>query len=110
MPIYEFWCDTHGRFEQLRPMRDYAEPSACPACGVASPRVLFTPPRLAAADRATVRAHERNERAAHAPARASSGHGPGCGCCAGPSKTGAAAGSQQGGKTFPGRRPWMISH
>ncbi len=40
MPLYEYGCPTHGRFEKLRPMSEYDRPSICPECGKESSRVV----------------------------------------------------------------------
>ena len=110
MPVYEYWCDTHGMFEATRPMEDFREPSACPTCGDASPRVLFTAPGLGASDRASIRAHDVNARSADSPKRTTT-HGPGCGCCSGTSKTDSKTlHHANGAKSFPSKRPWMIAH
>jgi putative FmdB family regulatory protein len=110
MPVYEYWCATHGLFEAMRPMAAYAEPCDCPECGAAADRVLVTAPRLAAADRTRMQAHAVNERAADSPKKLSS-HGPGCACCKGGAKPGRATLRRaDGAKSFPGSRPWMISH
>lgn len=103
MPYYDYLCETCGPFAASRPMAEYQEPHGCPACGTASPRAILTAPRLAGMDSARRHAFQTNERAAHSPAQASAHtHGPGCGC--GGTKASGAA------KTFPGTRPWMISH
>jgi len=110
MPVYEFWCEAHGLFESLRPMSAWADPCDCPDCGAAAPRVMVTAPRLAAADRSTIKAHAVNERSADSPKRLSE-HGPGCGCCSGSKKAGRKTLHRpDGSKSFPTARPWMISH
>ena len=85
-------------------MADFAQPAACPECGDAAPRSLAAPSFAAMPD-SRRRAFETNERSTYAPSRA---HAPGCGCCkpAGP----AAAANSSAAKSFPGARPWMISH
>lgn len=110
MPLYEFWCGTHGVLAALRPMADFAKPCACPDCGADAPRVLITPPRLAAADRGRIRAQAVNERAAEIPKRLSE-HGPGCACCASGAKPARPALTRpDGSRSFPSARPWMFSH
>jgi putative FmdB family regulatory protein len=110
MPLYDYACERCGSFTALRPMAAYQEPCACPTCGAEAPRVLLTAPAFLGMNEATRRAHAVNERSAHEPRR-SQAHGPGCGggCCRGPARSGAAV-SPGGAKSFPGRRPWMISH
>jgi len=110
MPVYEYLCRDHGAFEAMRPMAEYAEPCACPDCGQEAPRVMLTVPRLAAMGAETRRAHETNERASHEP-RSTRTHGPGCGCCSGGrSARSSALRRPDGSKSFPSKRPWMISH
>jgi len=109
MPLYEYWCDDHGPFEAVRPMAEYDQPTACPCCGRLSSRALLTAPHLGGRNRTALRAHETNERAADSPKRLSS-HGPGCACCVGSRPLSRTLTLPGGAKTFPGKRPWMISH
>lgn len=110
MPVYEYLCESHGPFEALRPMAAFSEPCDCPDCGSPSPRVLLTAPRLAAADRGRIQAHAVNERSADSPKKLSS-HGPGCSCCSGGGKKASGTLTRpDGSKSFPKKRPWMISH
>lgn len=109
MPVYEYRCLTHGAFEALRPMADFADPCPCPDCSAPAARVLLTAPRLAAWDRGRMKAHGVNERSSNEPKR-STGHGSGCACCGPALKQKKAAGKQEAAKDFPSRRPWMISH
>lgn len=109
MPVYEYQCDECGVFEEMRPMSRFMDPCPCPECGVEARRVMITVPRLSAVSGRVRHAHETNERSADSPKR--SNHGPGCGCCGGgtkkPSKT---LHHANGAKSFPTKRPWMISH
>lgn len=109
MPVYEYECAHCGPFEALAPMSAFADPCNCPDCATPAPRVLLTAPGLAIMSTSTRTAHATNERAADTPKR--SGHGPGCSCCSGatkkPSKT---LHRPDGSKSFPTKRPWMISH
>ncbi|MBL27096.1 MAG: FmdB family transcriptional regulator [Rhodospirillaceae bacterium] len=111
MPLYEYQCDSCGVFDAMRPMAQSADPCDCPACGTTAPRVMFTAPRLAAMDTGLRHAHATNERSADSPRTSrdasSHRHGPGCGCGSGTSK---AVHRPDGSKTFPSKRPWMISH
>src|SRR5665213_136875 len=103
MPIYDYACDGCGTFTVLRPMAEYQEPHDCPDCGVPAPRVLLTAPGVAAMDGRRRAAFRTNERSADAPQQANGhAHGPGCGHSR--SQAPGAA------KSFPGARPWMISH
>ncbi len=40
MPIYEYECHEHGRFEELIPMLDCGLPAKCKFCAMPSPRVM----------------------------------------------------------------------
>ncbi|WP_428390719.1 zinc ribbon domain-containing protein [Lichenicoccus sp.] len=99
MPSYHYLCADCGPFEAAAAMADFAQPAVCPECGSSAPRSLAAP-SFAAMPGSRRRAFETNERSAHAPLRA---HAPGCGCCKPKGQAGAA-------KSFPGARPWMISH
>ncbi|MEL6887405.1 MAG: zinc ribbon domain-containing protein [Pseudomonadota bacterium] len=109
MPLYDYQCHDCGPFTAFAALRHFADPCDCPGCAAPAPRVLLNAPRLAVMGGGTRRAHETNERSADAPKRSS--HGPNCGCCSGsstrPSKT---LHHADGSKSFPTKRPWMISH
>ena len=104
MAVYDYECSCCGPFQAMRPMAEYELPHECPGCGAQAPRALLTAPHLAGMPAALRLAHATNERSAHEPRR-SGGHGPNCGCCGG-----RAARSAGGGKSFPNKRPWMLSH
>ncbi len=40
MPVYEYGCDCGERFEKIKPISEYQEPSPCPKCGVSAGRVM----------------------------------------------------------------------
>lgn len=112
MPIYEYACDACGTFTASKPMASYRDPQPCPDCGVESPRVLLTAPAFAGMPAATRAAHATNERSSHAPTSSKdqpARHGAACGCCGGGGKSNAVK-AADGSKTFPSKRPWMISH
>lgn len=111
MPIYEYACRNCGGFTALRRLADYESPCVCPRCGTLSSRALFTAPAFTAMPSARRLAHAANEKARHEPMLASQAerkHGAGCSCCG--AKKSSAASTGRGGKHFPGKRPWMISH
>ncbi|MEM7496458.1 MAG: zinc ribbon domain-containing protein [Pseudomonadota bacterium] len=108
MPVYEYECASHGRFEQMRPMAQFDRPCPCPACGAEAPRVTALP-RLAVLSTGDRHAHATNERAQHEP-KSTRSHGPGCGCCGGGRKASKTLRRADGSKSFPAKRPWMISH
>ena len=110
MPVYDYACAGCGPFAALRPMAAYADPHACPDCGLDAPRALLTAPALAGMDASRRRFHATNERSSNEPTR-SSAHPSGCGCCSGRTlKTPTAAAAPPAAKSFPNARPWMISH
>lgn len=109
MPVYEYQCQDCGVFETMAPMSAFADPCDCPACGQSAPRVMFSVPHISGMSSGTKRAHETNERAADSPKRSS--HGPNCGCCGGGKKRESKTLYRpDGSKSFPTKRPWMISH
>lgn len=119
MPTYDYHCTACGGFDALRSLSQRNEPAPCPSCEAASPRVFFSAPRLACTSPEQRRAHDTNERARHEPRRsrdvaegsyARMRHPSGCGCCSGASKRGSTVTAPNGAKTFPTKRPWMISH
>jgi putative FmdB family regulatory protein len=119
MPTYDYACPACGGFDAFRSLAQRNEPADCPDCGAAAPRVFATAPRLACVSGDTRRAIERNERAAHAPMSSQEHnayqrmrHPAGCGCCASTSATKRATTvrAPNGAKSFPTKRPWMISH
>jgi putative FmdB family regulatory protein len=43
MPVYEYFCQAcNGIFEELRPMRESADPVPCPECYKDAPRIMPT--------------------------------------------------------------------
>lgn len=111
MPVYEYLCEGCGTdFSALRPMAQSSLPHACPRCGGEAQRALLSPPAYAGMSAADRQAHAVNERARHEPKSSSTlghAHGPGCGCGK-PGKSTVVA--PDGKKSFPAKRPWMISH
>lgn len=113
MPTYDYACPDCGGFDAFRTLTQRNEPAACPDCGTSSPRVFATAPRLALMEGAKRAAIEINERARHEPKQSGNygrlRHPAGCGCCR-PGSRSATVTAASGAKTFPGTRPWMISH
>lgn len=114
MPTYDYVCPTCGPFDALRSLAQRNEDCLCRLCGTASRRAILSAPSLAAMDGSARRAHETNERAAHAPKSSKElggggRHPAGCGCCSGSKRTATVTG-KDGSKAFPSKRPWMISH
>ena len=40
MPLYEYECPEHGKFEELRPVDARTIPALCPKCGQMSERIM----------------------------------------------------------------------
>ncbi|MGO9400797.1 MAG: FmdB family zinc ribbon protein [Xanthobacteraceae bacterium] len=115
MPVYDYLCVRCGPFTEMRPMIESDLPHACPECGQEAPRAFLTAPYFATMSAERRLAHATNERSASAPRTLSgSAHGNGCGCCSArglrSSAQRRAGTSRAGGKSFPKRRPWMLSH
>ena len=114
MPTYDYACDQCGPFESLRSMAQRDAPAVCPQCGTACERVLIGAPRLAVMSDRQRLAMSTNERASHEPVSSKSyvprAHPSGCSCCSGGAKAKATAVAPNGNKSFPAKRPWMISH
>ncbi|WP_299967926.1 FmdB family zinc ribbon protein [uncultured Roseobacter sp.] len=109
MPLYDYLCETCGPFTAFAKLDQYADPIACPDCTATAPRVMMNAPRLAIMNGSTRVAHATNERSADSPKRSS--HGPGCACCSsGKSRPSKTLHHADGAKSFPTKRPWMISH
>lgn len=122
MPVYEFQCSSCGVMERQLPMHRSQEAQNCPHCQQPALRIIASAPRLSTSRTASARAEGINERARNEPLRSgkhdanaaladrqgSRKHPPGCGCCgSGASRTRTHADQS---KSFPGSRPWMISH
>ncbi|HYP83679.1 zinc ribbon domain-containing protein [Variovorax sp.] len=115
MPTYDYECRDCGGFDALRPLAERNEPAACPDCGAAAPRVFASAPRLGLLEEGTRRAMDVNERARHEPKSSRDyqrlRHPAGCGCCSTSARSRkATVTAPNGAKSFPGKRPWMISH
>jgi putative FmdB family regulatory protein len=111
MPVYDYECEACGPFTFMRPMAQCDRPTRCPHCGGKAPRAFLNVPYFAMpAERRVI--HATNEKSAHAPRRLSElggRHGAGCSCCATKSTRNVQRG-KKGAKSFPGTRPWMLSH
>lgn len=119
MPVYEFECTQHGRFDELRGFSQSADPAPCPVCSTSCARAVSLP-RAPVLDASMVRAHDRNERSRHEPAthkgsldqhpvfrgKAQRGHV----CSSGCSHGSAAERKAQSFQTYNGPRPWVVEH
>ena len=111
MPIYDYMCAGCGPFTALMPMASFEADHDCPHCGAAAPRALLSVPYFALMSSAKRKAHAVNEKNAHHPESLNlrDKHPAGCGCCTKASSK-LQADSPPPMKSFPGSRPWMISH
>lgn len=110
MPTYEYTCEEHGNFTSIRRIAHRDEPFPCPVCGEAAKRVVICMPALPSLSSTERKAHMINERSAHEPRLSRSGHGAGCSCCGDDGRKSDAVTGSDGSRSFPSRRPWMISH
>ena len=122
MPVYDYKCADHGLFFELASMDESSQPKACPECATLCARVIMVAPEFLAMKKENRTAHERNEKAMHAPVlstpdyradqkeRREHKHGKGCGCGDKPIRQSALMYTADGNKMFPSMRPWMISH
>ncbi len=117
MPVYDYLCAQCGPFTDMRPMAECDLPRACRQCGNDAPRAFLTAPYFAAMPTERRLAHATNERSASAPRTLSGSnraHASGCRCCSGnsprPDKRVRDASGGADAKSFPTRRPWMLSH
>ena len=102
-------CARCGAFEAFRPAKEYREPQPCPDCGSPAQRVVLSAVAVADMPATDRKAQTIDERSAHAPKSSEHlRHGRGC-SCRGSGKS-RAAGAADGNKSFPNKRPWMISH
>lgn len=124
MPVYDYLCQSCGPITALRPMSAHADPIDCPVCRQEAPRALLQAPHMSGLSTSDRTAHARNEMARHAPQVSSKAsredqardrsrkHPSGCSCCSGSKGNfrSSAVYKADGSKTFPSKRPWMISH
>lgn len=112
MPMYDYACAACGPFTAYRPMSEYDRPTTCEGCGGSAPRAILRAPALATMDAGARRGMAINERSRHEPRTSRAAHPAGCGCCSGSRgfATTSAGPGGGAGKSFPGARPWMISH
>jgi len=114
MPTYDYDCSLCGGFEAIRAISQRDEPAICPDCGDLAPRVMVAAPRLRLLEASTRYAMDVNETARHEPRRSGDyarlRHPSGCGCCNTSTRKKATVTAPNGAKSFPSKRPWMISH
>jgi putative FmdB family regulatory protein len=99
MPIYEYQCQAHGLFEQMRPMQRSSEGADCPTCSTLAPRVLSAT-RTNVVPRALSIAHGRNEKSRHSPEVCTHVHSQPARAPAQPPRL----------QAYRGKRPWVMEH
>ncbi|PLC49366.1 FmdB family transcriptional regulator [Pollutimonas subterranea] len=113
MPTYDYVCNKCGPFEAFSSIAARDAVVGCPFCASPSLRLLLNAPRLAIMKGGRRHAMAVNEKASHEPvnskAYTSKPHPFGCGCCASATVK-SASGSTGETRSFPDKRPWMISH
>jgi putative FmdB family regulatory protein len=111
MPVYDYECEHCGVFTAMRPMAECERTHECPGCGVDAPRAFLTAPFFSAMSAERRTAHATNERSAHAPRvlNGAAKHSTACKCCA-PTSRAKTGKTPRSAKSFPSRRPWMLSH
>ncbi len=104
MPIYEYHCESCGVFDLMRTLQESSQSAPCPECGGKAQK-QFPLVNLRGTTPAVRKAHETNERSAHAPHVCSSG----CGHSHAP-RRGAGDRPVLQRSTKRNRRPWMLGH
>lgn len=124
MPVYDYLCPSCGPITALRPMSAHADPIECPTCKTDAPRAFLQAPHMSGMSADRRQAFETNEKARHEPGfstkasreakaaeKGKKRHPAGCSCCSGSGNfRSSAVYHADGSKTFPSKRPWMISH
>ncbi len=103
MPIYDYECDEHGVFEEIRPFEESSTPINCPTCGKSASRVFSAPNTRILTD-TTRKAMDRNLASRHEPHVCSSG------CGHNHSKPKQQPGQKPKPISYTGPRPWVIEH
>ena len=105
MPIYEYECDKHGIFSQLKSISHRNDDTVCPSCGHTSSRLVSTP-ALSIMTASNRSAWERNEKSAHEPIRKKK-HVCSHSCNHANSST---SSHEKYVKPSAESRPWMLGH
>ncbi len=94
MPIYEFFCEDCGPFEERRSFKEAGEAAACPGCG-AEARRLYTMPNTKRVPTGLSKAMDRAEKSAREPEVVRRPEG---------------GSSGKGHRHGHGGRPWALGH
>ena len=105
MPIYEYTCETHGEFVELKPITKRNERTNCPQCNGLAQRNV-TAPNLGIMTDTNRKAWQRNEKSMHEPKRVTHSHSYRC------SHSYPASGESQTNLKTSSKnsRPWMLGH
>ncbi len=104
MRLFEYNCEKHGKFDEVRPIGFRKHPAPCPECGKLSPR-LISAPNLRQIDSRKKTAIERNIRSQFEPHIC----GPNCGHEASGLKI-PKLGEKPKVESYNGPRSWVIEH
>ena len=104
MPNYDYTCSACGPFTAMRPMAEFRDPCACPACGAGTSRAFLSAPAIACMDPTRRSAFASNERDASSRGPTKAAHPAGCGCCVRRSPIPSAL-SSNGGRVFSSSGP-----
>ncbi|GJE44689.1 FmdB family zinc ribbon protein [Methylobacterium soli] len=81
MPTYDYACEGCGPFTAMRPMVEFRDPCACPACGAGALRTFLRAPAIAGMDPTRRSVLASNERNVSSQPATKAAHPAGCGCC-----------------------------
>jgi putative FmdB family regulatory protein len=106
MPLYNYQCEQHGEFVELKTIDQRNESTVCPSCNQLAHRSI-TAPNLSIMSATNRKAWARNEKSAHEPRRVTHSHS----CNHAHHKHDDHASSHTQYKTASaGTRPWMLGH
>ena len=105
MPLYEYECQQHGTFDELRPYAESDAPIDCPVCERPATRVVSMP-RFRQMDAGTVKAMDINEKSRHEPHVCTSG----CSHHRRPAANKNGEPQKPQRQAYTGPRPWVVEH
>ena len=105
MPLYNYQCEHHGEFVELKTIERRNESTQCPSCNQLAQRSI-TAPNLSIMTAANRKAWQRNEKSMHEPKRVTHSH-----TCNHHHKHDEHASTHTQYKSgSAGTRPWMLGH
>lgn len=106
MPLYNYQCEQHGEFVELKTIDQRNESTSCPSCNKLAQRNI-TAPNLSIMTAANRTAWQRNEKSMHEPKRVTHSHS----CNHKHHNHEGQSSSHSPYKTASdGSRPWMLGH